>query len=202
MIMSKIKIVGIGYDGAEYLEEFMKTTSFSVDTMAIVTNSFDLEKLHAKIKLNIAEGEEYGLDGGSPQRSEKLAFKHYDEIFKALSGAELVVTLSAIGDDDGGGVTPLVTNIAKDIGATSITVACIPYTFEGPRRRKNSLDSLIKLNSAADYVFAIESDYFIHSAEPKTPLSEAFKIVSDSVAENVNKILICHHQLRIKDICN
>ena len=130
MIMSKIKIVGIGYDGAEYLKEFMRTTSFSVETMAIVTN------------------------------------------------------------------------IAKDIGATSITVACIPYTFEGPRRRKNSLDSLIKLNSAADYVFAIESDYFIHSAEPKTPLSEAFKIVSDSVAENVNKILICHHQLRIKDICN
>ena len=168
MIMSKIKIkikiVGIGYDGAEYLEEFMKTTSFSVETMAIVTNSFDLEKLHAKIKLNIAEGEEYGLDGG--------------------------------------GVTPLVTNIAKDIGATAITVACIPYTFEGPRRRKNSLDSLIKLNSAADYVFAIESDYFIHSADPKTPMSEAFKIVSDSVAENVNRILICHYQLCIKNIFN
>lgn len=162
IVMSKIKIVGIAYDGAEYLEEFMRTTSFSVDTMAIVTNFSYLEKLHAKIKLNIAEGEKFGLDGG--------------------------------------GVTPLVTNIAKDIGATAITVACIPYSFEDPRRRKNSLDALIKINSAADYVFSIEPDYFIRSADPKTPMSEAFKIVSDSVEENVNKILICHHQLRIKDI--
>ena len=131
-----------------------------------------------------------------------MAFKYYDEIFNALSGAELVIALAKIGDDDGGGVTLLVSYLAKDIGAISVTVACIPFTFEGLRRKKIALDTLIKLDSAADNLVVIKSDYIIYSCNPKTLVSDALELVNDWVAETVNNILKCYRQLCEQKILN
>lgn len=202
IVMSKTKIVGIGREGIEYLEKFSARTSFDVTAISISSYSFELEKCTSEIKIHIAKNETLGLDGESPQRSEKFAFKHYDEIFNALSGAELVINLAQIGGDDGGGVTPLVSYLAKDIGAISVTVACIPFTFEGLRRKKIALDSLIKLDSAADNLVVIESDYIIYSCNPKTLVSDALELVNDWVAETVNNILKCYRQLREQKILN
>ncbi len=194
--MCKIAIVGIGYDGNQYLEKFHKNVSNTIKTISIDTCNFLLEKYTSQIKINISEGEVLGLDGGSPQRSETFAFKHYDKIFNALSDADLVISLAKLSDDDGAGVTPLVANIAKDIGAVSVAVVCDPFSFESLRRRKIALDSLIKLNSAADYVCVPESDYIISNCDPKTLISAVFEIISDWVVETLSQILNCYHQLK------
>lgn len=200
IVMSDIKIVGIGDEGNDYLESLQKNLSTEIKTISVNTWNWILERYTSQIKINIAKGEELGLDGGSPQRSETFAIKHYDEIFNALSDAELVITLAQLGDDDGGGVTPLVSYLAKDIGAVSVAVVCFPFNFAGQRRKRIALDSLIKLNSAADYVCLIESDYILSYCPPKTPMTMAWEIVSNLVVETVIQILNCYELLKSDEL--
>ena len=197
--MCKIAIVGIGYDGNQYLEKFHKNVSTTIKTISISSCSFFFEKYISEIKIDIGKGEDLRLDGGCTQCSEKFAFNHYDEIFNALSDTDLVISLAKLSDDDGGGVTPLVSSLAKDIGAVSVAVVCFPFTFEGVRRRKIAIDSLIKINSAADYVCVLESDYIIYSCDPKTPMTAAFEIISDWVVETLNRILNGYNQLKSEE---
>ena len=82
--MCKIAIVGIGYDGNQYLEKFHKNVSNTIKTISITTYHYILENLTSTIKVNISEGEVLGLDGGSLQRSETFAFKHYDKILEVV----------------------------------------------------------------------------------------------------------------------
>ncbi|MBQ9486379.1 MAG: hypothetical protein IJU91_01060 [Selenomonadaceae bacterium] len=199
-VMSDIKIVGIGWEGNDYLEKFSERTSWDVTAISISSSRFDLEKSSSKIKIDIASDYKYMIDGWSPPHSEKLAIKHYDEIFQALSDAELVIMVSDIGDADGGGATPLVSYLAKDIGAVSVAVVCFPFYFAGQRRRKSALDTLIKLNSAADYVCLIESDYILSYCPPKTPMTKAWEIISNLVAETVSQILNCYEQLKSDEL--
>lgn len=187
--MSKIKIVGIGLDGISVIDKFLEINSFDVDTIAIDISDFDLNRSNAKMKINIAKGEMLRLDGGSPQRSENFAIKHYEEIFSSLFDSEFVITVAFLSSDDGGGVSPVVANIARNIGARSIAIACMPFIFEGERRNEKAVESLIKLNSAADYVFNIDQNFIIYICKPKTSLTKVFDIIYQFVAEEVNKIL-------------
>ena len=187
--MSKIKIVGIGSDGISVIDKFLKINSFDVDTIAIDISDFDLNRCSAKIKINIAKGEMLGLDGGSPQRSENFAIKHYEELSNLLRDAEFVITVAFLSSDDGSGVSPVIANIAKNIGARSIAIACMPFYFEGERRNKKALDSLIKLNSAADYVFKIDLNFVVYICNPKTSMTKIFDIIYKFVAEDIQKIL-------------
>ena len=82
--MSNIKVVGISYEGISILEEFININSFNVETIAIATHNLDYDHSSAKIKIDIGREEKFGLDGGSPQRSEKLARRWHDEILAAL----------------------------------------------------------------------------------------------------------------------
>ena len=187
--MSKIKIVGIGSDGISVIDKFLKINSFDVDTIAIDISDFDLNRCDAKIKINIAKGEMLGLDGGSPQRSENFAIKHYEELSNLLRDSEFVITVAFLSSDDGSGVSPVIANIAKNIGARSIAIACMPFYFEGERRNKKALDSLIKLNSAANYVFKIDLNFVVYICNPKTSMTKIFDIIYKFVAEDIQKIL-------------
>lgn len=69
IVMSDIKIVGIGWEGNHYLEALLKNLSTEIKAISINTCNWILEKCTSQIKINIAKGEEYALDGGSPHHS-------------------------------------------------------------------------------------------------------------------------------------
>ena len=141
------------------------------------------------IKIHTGKNEKFGLDGGSPQRSENFAIKHYEELSNLLCDSEFVIAVAFLSSDDGSGVSPVIANIAKNIGARSIAIACMPFNFEGERRNKKAVDSMIKLNSATDYVFKIDLNFVGYICNPKTSMTKILDIIYKFVAEEVHKIL-------------
>ena len=96
------------------LEKLLKMTSLEVDSVLIETTDLNFNHSSAKIKIDVGISERLGLDGGSPQRSARLAEKCNDEIFTALNGAEFILGITDLGCDDGEGIPPVVTDVAKN----------------------------------------------------------------------------------------
>ena len=176
--MSKIKVVAVDFRGILILEEFLKMTSPDVDSVVISMHHSEFEHSSAKIKIETGKDELFRLDGGSPQRSARLAEKWRDEIFTALDGAEIVLGIADLGDDDGEGIPPVIADIAKKTGALTIFIAIMPVqNWMVPFRR---------------IVMRIDDEYFFKTMLPKTPTSKVLKIIDRAVVQDVKNILDCY----------
>jgi len=160
-ILAKIKIIGIDFSGVRTLNEFIKFSNFDFDSITISMFKFELELSNAKIKIHTGKNKKFGLDGGSPQLSENLARECHNEIFSALDGAEIIICISDFFGDDGEGISSVVADVAKEIGALSIFFAIIPNSkLIIPGRKKRVEEFLKKLIEKADYVIQIDFWYF------------------------------------------
>ena len=159
--MSKIKIIGMDFSGLRMINEFIRYSNLDFDSIAINTSKSDLDFSNAKIKIRVGKNELFGLDGGSPQRSERMVRECHDENFSTLNGAEIIICVSDFVSDDGEGMPPVIADIAKEIGAVAIFFAIIPPA-EGvvPFRRKNIEEYLKKLTEKTEYVIQIDFWYF------------------------------------------
>ena len=193
--LSKIRMVGTSFLGIKILEKFINMDSFNTETIAIATHHLDYSHSSAKIKIDIGRGERFGLDGGSPQRSEKLAMRCHDEILEALDGSEIVLGITDLGDDDGEGIPPVIAEISKEIGALSIFLTFIPFGMV-PHRQRKAQDFLEKIIDKSDNVIKIEMEYFFKIIPPKTPLMTAFNMIEHFIAEDLIYILKCYNKLK------
>lgn len=174
-LLAKIKIIGIDFLGNQTLNEFITFSNLDYDSITISTYKFQLDYSNAKIKIPTGENEKFGLDGGSPQRSENLAKKCHDEIFSALNGAEIIICISDFVGDDGEGIPSVVADIAKEIGALTIFFAIIPK-FVVPGRQKRIEEFLKKLIEKSDYVIQIDFWYFTKFVSEKCTLMNFFRM--------------------------
>ncbi|MBR0060948.1 MAG: hypothetical protein IJP68_05655, partial [Selenomonadaceae bacterium] len=171
----------------------LKMNLHDVDSVVISTFQTEFKLSSAKIKIETGKGERFGLDGGSPERSGRLAEKWREEILAALDGAELVLGIADLEDDDGEGIPPVIADIAKEIGALTIFVTIMPVkNWMVPFRRKYAQEFLNKLEARADFVVQIDELHFANSLPPKTLMSEFFDIVKHSAAQDVKNILDCY----------
>ena len=190
--MSKIKVAAVGFRGILILEELLKMNLQNIDYVVVERLNLDAERSSAKIKIVANEDEHiYALDGGSPQRSEEFAINHKDEIFSALDGAEFVLIIMDIGDNDGEGIPPVIADIAKEIGALTIFVVFVPFNMS-PYREKNARECLTKLNDRAVFVMELEAFYLAKLVPPKTKFYEGYMLMMKFAAQDVKNILDCY----------
>ncbi len=189
--MSKIKIVAIGYRGMLILEELLKIISIDADSILIETLDLNFEHSSAKIKIDVGKSERLGLDGGSAQRSARLAEKCSHEIFSALDGAEFVLSIIDLGCDDGEGIPPVIADIAKKIGAQTIFAAYMPFNMM-PFRERNAHECLAKLETGADAVMQIDALYLAKRVPSKTLFYDGYMMVMTFAAQDVKNILDCY----------
>ena len=189
--MSKIKVVATGFRGMLILEELLKMNLHDFDSAVISTYQTDFKHSSAKIKIETGKGEVFGLDGGSPERSRRLAEKWREEILAALEGAEFILGITDLGDNDGEGIPPVIADVAKKIGAPIIFVAFTPFKMS-PYREECARECLFKLEERAVSVMQLDEIYLVKLVPPKTKFYEGYMMMMKFAAQDVKNILDCY----------
>ena len=118
----------------------------------------------------------------------------YDMLFPeaarclALNGADMVFVTAGLGGGTGTGATPIIANLAREMGALVVAVVTMPFGFEGRRRHVQALEGLAALRDVVDTVITIPNDKLLHTVERATPLNEAFMIADDILRQAVRGI--------------
>ena len=186
---AKIKVVGIGGGGCNAVTRMSEASIKGVEFIAINTDAQDLHYTQAKHKLNIGKNLTRGLGTGmNPELGQQAAEENREEIVEALKGADMIFITAGFGGWTGSGASPIVAEIAKEIGALCVGVVTKPFSFEGAQRARIAEEALAKFKDRVDALITIPNDRVFAIIEKDTPLTRAFEIIDDVLRHSVQGI--------------
>ena len=186
---ANIKVVGVGGGGGNAVNRMIAAGLNGVDFWALNTDAQVLEMSGAQNRIQIGNKLTNGLGaGGDPSKGEKAAEESRDEIMVALDGADMVFITAGMGGGTGTGAAPIVSQIAKELGALTVGVVTKPFSFEGKRRMNQAMQGLEKLRENVDTLIVIPNDKLIQVVERRTTIREAFYVVDEVLLRGVQGI--------------
>jgi cell division protein FtsZ len=145
----------------------------------------------SKSKLRVRVGDKLtrGLGaGGNPEIGRKAAEESADELYEVLRGADMVFIASGMGGGTGTGASPVVAQIAKELGALTIGVVTKPFTFEGHKRSQSAEAGIEALKSQVDTLIVIPNDRLLQIADKRASLQQAFSLADDVLRQGIQGI--------------
>ena len=186
---AKIKVVGVGGGGGTAIDRMIDAGVKGVEFIAVNT---DVQALHynkANTKLHIGKSITRGLGAGmNPELGAQAAEESQNEIRDALKDADMVFVTCGLGGGTGTGASPVVAEIARDLGALTVSVVTKPFAFEGAQRKNLAERGLTELSDKVDTIITIPNDKLLQSIDKKTSLLDAFLIVDEVLRQGVQGI--------------
>lgn len=186
---AKIKVIGVGGGGGSAVNRMIQAGVKGVEFVAVNTDLQALQSNLAENKLHIGRTTTRGLGSGmDPAIGRKSAEESQNEIREMLKGSDMVFLTAGMGGGTGTGATPLIAEVARDMGILTIAVVTKPFAFEGGPRRRYAEEGLAELSSRVDTLITIPNDRIWQIIDKKTPLIEAFRVVDEVLRQGVQGI--------------
>ncbi|WP_048149230.1 cell division protein FtsZ [Palaeococcus ferrophilus] len=185
---AKIYVVGVGGAGCNTINRMMEVGVEGAKIIAVNTDAQDLLKVKSHRKILIGKEITRGLGAGNnPKIGEEAAKESERDIRDALEGADMVFITCGLGGGTGTGAAPVVAELAKKMGALTVSIVTLPFTVEGIRRIKNAEYGLERLRKNSDTVIVIPNDKLMEVA-PNLPIHLAFKVADEILVQAVKGI--------------
>jgi len=186
---AKIMVIGVGGGGNSAVNRMVDSGIKGVEFMVANT---DVQALHynkASKKLHIGKSITRGLGAGmNPDLGRQAAEESQNEIREALKDADMVFVTCGLGGGTGTGATPIVAEIARDLGALTVAVVTKPFAFEGAHRKNIAERGLTELTDKVDTIITIPNDKLLQVIDKKTSLLDSFTVVDNVLQQGVQGI--------------
>jgi cell division protein FtsZ len=160
-----------------------------VDFIAVNTDAQALALSNAPVRVRIGDTVTRGLGaGGDPAVGTKAAEESRNELRSVLEDADMVFVTAGFGGGTGTGASPIVAEIAGELGALTVAVVTRPFSFEGARRARAADEGLKKLAAQVDTLIAIQNDRLLQLVDRRAPLQEAFFVADDILRQGIQGI--------------
>ena len=184
--LAKIKVVGIGGAGNNTVSRMFDYFPRQVDLIAINTDVQDLNYTKAKKKIHIGKNLTKGLGTGmNPDLGRQAAEENRSEITESLKGADMVFITAGCGGGTGTGASPIVAEIAKELGILTVAVVTKPFGFEGTQRAQIAHEGIIKLREQVHTLITIPNDRIFSLISKDTSLIKAFEAIDEVLKNSV-----------------
>lgn len=186
---ARIKVVGVGGAGNKAIQRMMTSKIHGVEFVAVNLDAQDLNIANAPTKVLIGKNLTRGLGAGmNPEVGRQAAEASIDEIGEALKGSDMVFITAGLGGGTGSGASPIIAEVAKEVGALVVGVITKPFSFEGAARSRIAEEAWQILRDRVDALITIPNDRMLSIIDRKTPLLEAFAKVDDVLRQGVQGI--------------
>lgn len=187
-VLTQIKIVGVGGAGGNAINTMINNKLDNVEFIAINSDVQDLKKSLAPNLIQIGPKATNGRGAGAlPEMGQKAAEESYEEIKKALTGADLIFLVAGMGGGTGTGALPIVAKAAKEMNILTMAVVTRPFPYEGKIRMDNAEVGLKNLRGFVDTLLVIPNNKILENF-PTIGVVEGFR-ESDMIIFNGVKSL-------------
>jgi len=184
---ARIVAVGVGGGGGNMIGYMLRDQIPGIELIMANTDAQVLEQGIAATKIQLGAKLTKGLGAGmKPEVGKESALESYEDIARALEGADIVFVAAGLGGGTGTGAAPIIAKIAKEVGALTIAVVTKPFSFEGKKRLKLAEEGLEELKRESDSIVVIPNDKLLSIIDPKLGIKESFKIVDSVLARAVS----------------
>jgi len=178
-----IKVVGVGGCGNNAIEYMIKNKVSGVEFICVNTDAQDLHNnpVNDNNKCNIGHSITKGLGAGAnPDIGRQAAIEDKDKIKEMIENCDMLFITAGMGGGTGTGASPIIAELAKELGILTVAVVTKPWEYEKKKRMDNAMIGIEALRSCVDSLIVIPNDKLCDDDD--MTLSEA-KDQSNSVLE-------------------
>jgi cell division protein FtsZ len=184
-----IVVAGVGGGGMNAINRMIEAKVRGVRFVAMNTDAQVIALSQAEDCICLGAHHTKGLGaGGNAAVGMRAATESTAQIRAALGNADLIFIAAGMGGGTGTGAAPVVASIAKKLGALTVGIVTIPFTFEGSRRRRIAEQGIAELGGEIDALITVPNDRLLTTVTRDRSLSEAFKVADDVLRQGVQGI--------------
>ena len=151
-----------------------------VDFVCANTDAQVLRNSSVKTTLQLGSDITKGLGAGAnPEIGRQAALEDRDRISDVLEGSDMIFITAGMGGGTGTGATPVVAQLAKEMGILTVAVVTRPFPFEGRKRADVANDGIKELGQFVDSLITIPNEKLLSVLGRDISLLDAFKAAND-----------------------
>lgn len=160
----KVAILGVGGAGINLVNEALAQQIPVAKSITVDTDQDALEKSVAKHRILIKDGIE-------------------DTLLKVgalLEDIDVLLLAAGMGGQTGTHATPLIADLAKEMGILSIAFTAKPFMFEGSPRLNLANQGIHHLSEYVNALVVIDNNRMLEMADKRTSIPDALRMAGDS----------------------
>lgn len=198
---ANIKCVGVGGGGGNIINSMIEKGIENVEFIAINTDVQALKHSKATKKIQIGKALTGGLGTGMDHLlGAKAAEESREEIEKALRNADMVFLSAGMGGGTGTGASPIVAQVARNMGALLVAIVTKPFVSEGKPRMKLAEEGVKKLKPQVDSLIVVPNENIFRLIDKNTKRAEALDHVNRvlyNATKGISQIITKHGEVNV-----
>jgi len=171
-----IKVIGVGGGGGNAVSHMVDSGIEGVDFICTNTDSQALKGSRVRTSLQIGCNITKGLGAGAnPDVGRQAAMEDRDRIYECIEGADMLFITAGMGGGTGTGATPVVAQVAKELGILTVAVVTRPFLMEGKKRMMIADQGIAELGKYVDSLITIPNEKLLTVLGGETTLLDAFR---------------------------
>lgn len=172
-----IKVIGVGGAGGNAVTHMIRSGVQGVEFICANTDAQALSSSEAPVQIALGRS---GLGAGAkPEQGRAAAETARDEIRKVLEGANMVFITAGMGGGTGTGASPIVAEVAKELGVLTVGVVTKPFMFEGKRRMVTANAGIEELSKHVHSLIVVLNENLYDEMGEDATQEECFKMADD-----------------------
>ena len=190
-----IKVIGVGGGGGNAVQHMVSAGIEGVEYICVNTDVQALKKIDVKSTMQIGSSITKGLGAGAdPGIGRQAALEDRERIQEAIDGSNMLFVTAGMGGGTGTGATPVIAQIAKEMGILTVAVVTKPFAFERSKRMAQAEAGIKELSGVVDSLITIPNDKLMPVLGKETSLLEVFMKANDvlkGAVQGIAELITC-----------
>jgi cell division protein FtsZ len=190
-----IKVIGVGGGGGNAVQHMVSAGIGGVDYICVNTDVQALKKMDVKSTMQIGSSITKGLGAGAdPGIGRQAALEDRERIQEAIEGSNMLFVTAGMGGGTGTGATPVIAQIAREMGILTVAVVTKPFGFERTKRMAQADAGIKELSAVVDSLITIPNDKLMPVLGKDTSLLEVFEKANDvlkGAVQGIAELITC-----------
>jgi cell division protein FtsZ len=175
-----IKVIGVGGGGGNAVAHMVNAGIEGVDFICANTDAQALNSARVRTALQIGCNITKGLGAGAdPDVGRQAAMEDRDRIQEVIEGADMLFITAGMGGGTGTGATPVVAQVARELGILTVAVVTRPFIMEGSKRGAIADQGIAELGKYVDSLITIPNEKLLTVLGGETTLLDAFRAANE-----------------------
>jgi len=174
-----IKIIGVGGGGGNAVSHMIRSNVGGVEFICANTDAQALANSAAPVQIRL--GDTGRGAGVKPEQGRAAAEAAKGEIRTALKGAHMVFITAGMGGGTGTGASPIVAEVAKELGILTVGVVTKPFAFEGGRCMTRAEQGIAELSKHVHSLIVVPNENLPNLIDEDATQEDCFKAADDAL---------------------
>ena len=175
-----IRVIGVGGGGGNAVEHMVASEIEGVEFVCVNTDAQALKSNAVRTALQLGTNVTKGLGAGAnPEIGRQAALEDRERLVDLLEGSDMVFITAGMGGGTGTGASPVIAQIAREMGILTVAVVTKPFPFELRRRMTIAQEGITELSEHVDSLITIPNEKLLSVLGERVTLKEAFAAAND-----------------------